>query len=390
MRIGISGTFWAEPHVGSGQYVRHLVQHLPQVAPQHEYLLFLPAYTQAAVPKIPGVAVDRVPTPLDSVYSRFAKIWYEQVELPRAAARLAVDVLHVPYYAPPIRQLTPVVTTVHDIIPLMLSEYRGSAWMRMYTALATQGVTRSAELVAVSDHTRDDLIDVLGINAQRISTIYEAVDPIYQPQSAAAIQAVRDKYTLLQPFFYYIGGFDARKNLPLLLRAFGRVHRRYPQSIQLVIGGQRPQHSSTLYPALDQIILDEDLASSVVFTGRVSSAENAALYAGAEAFVWPSRYEGFGLPPLEAMASGAPVLAANSSSIPEIVGTGGMLLPPNDTEAWAMSMVRILTEPDWQQELRQRGYERAQIFNWSIFAAQIVQVYERIPARSKRLRRHKK
>ncbi len=385
MRIGISGTFWAEPHVGSGQYVRHLVHELPKVAPQHEYLVFIPAYTNPTIPKIAGVAVDRVPTPLDTLHPKLAKLWYEQVELPRAAARLAVDVLHVPYYAPPLRQLTPVITTVHDLIPLLLPDYRGSLAMRLYTSLATRAVCRSQHLIAVSDHTRDDIIDVLNVNAQRVSTVYEGVDPIYQPQPPAAIAAVRERFNLQRPYFYYIGGFDVRKNLLTLLRALGRVRRRYAGPIQLVIGGQRPTSTAALFPALESTILDEDLASDVVFVGRVSTEENAALYAGAEAFVWPSRYEGFGLPPLEAMACGAAVIASNASSMPEIIGRGGVLIAPNDTEAWATAMVRVLQDQPWRTELRQQARARADDFSWTSFAQQIVQVYERIPNRIKLL-----
>jgi len=381
VRIGISGTFWAEPNVGSGQYVRHLVEQLPTVAPQHEFLLFLPAYTGAEIPQIPNLAVDRVPTPFDAIHPKLAKLWYEQVELPRAAARLAVDVLHVPYYAPPRRQLVPVVTTVHDLIPLMLPAYRGSALMRAYTALATSAVRRSAEIVAVSDHTRDDVVDVLGISAQRVHTIYEGVAPEYQPQSEEAIAAVLERFNLHSPYLYYIGGFDTRKNLPMLLRAFGRVRRRYGRPVQLVIGGQRPKANSALFPALEPTILDEGLAADVVFLGRVSVEENAALYAGAAAFVWPSQYEGFGLPPLEAMACGGVVLAANISSMPEIVALGGILLPPHDTEAWAVMMLRMLTEPELGSEYRARGLSRAREFNWAIFAQQMIRIYERIPAR---------
>ena len=381
MRIGISGTFWAEPMVGSGQYVHHLVENLPNAGPQHEYLLFLPAYTGAEIPQIPNVAVDVVPTPLDNVHPKLAKLWYEQIELPRAAARLAVDVLHVPYYAPPRRQLVPVVVTVHDLIPLLLPAYRGSALMRSYTRLATSAVKRCAEIVAVSDHTRDDVVDVLGMSAQKVHTVYEGIAPDYMPPAAAEIAAVIERFNLRQPFFYYIGGFDTRKNLPMLLRAFGRVRRRYGKPVQLVIGGKRPATSSAFFPALEPIILDESLHADVVFLGRVSNAENAALYAGATAFVWPSLYEGFGLPPLETMACGGAVIASNTSSMPEIIGGGGLLLPPHDTEGWATAMIQMLTDPALNADYRRRGLERASAFNWASFAAQMVAVYERAATR---------
>lgn len=381
MRIGISGMFWGEPNVGSGQYVRHLVRHLPEVAPQHEYLLFLPAYAGAEIPRLANVAVDRVPTPLDKVHPRLAKLWYEQIELPRAAARLAVDVLHVPYYAPPLRQPVPVVATIHDMIPLILPDYRGPALMRAYTWLATRAVCRSAELVAVSDHTRDDVIDMLRISAQRVHTVYEGVDPRYRQQSRGQIAAALERFSLREPFIYYIGGLDVRKNIPLLLRAFGRVRRRYGKPVQLVIGGKQSGSYSALFPPLEPIILDEGLAGDVAFIGPVTTEENAALYAGAAAFVWPSRYEGFGLPPLEAMASGAAVISSDASSMPEIVGDGGLLIPPHDTEAWATAMLKMLGDEELRGSYRQRGLARAADFDWARFAGQMVAVYERVPPR---------
>lgn len=377
VRIGISGTFWAEPMVGSGQYLRHLIEHLPHVGPQHEYVLFLPAYTHAEIPQIPHIAVDLVPTPFDKLHPKLAKIWYEQIELPRAALRLAVDMLHVPYYAPPRRQLVPTVVTVHDLIPLILPVYRGSMVMRAYTALATSAVRRCRQLVAVSDHTRDDIIDILKVNALQVHTIYEGVAPDYQPQSEAQISQTLQRFNITQPYFYYIGGFDVRKNLTTLLRAFGRVRRRIEQPIKLVIAGNRPKVNSAFFPALETTILDEDLAADIIFTGRVSNAENAALFAGASAFVWPSTYEGFGLPPLEAMSCGTPVISSNTSSMPEIVGEAGILLPPHDTEAWAMAMLRMLNDQALNTEYRQRGLQRASQFNWHSFAAQMIKVYEK-------------
>lgn len=381
MRIGISGMFWHEPMVGSGQYVHHMIKQLPLVAPQHEYLLFIPAYTGAEIPHIPDVAVDRVPTPFDKVHPKLAKLWYEQIELPRAAARLAVDVLHVPYYAPPRRQLVPVVTTVHDIIPLILPEYRGSLFMRSYTALATKGVKKSAEIIAVSDHTRDDIIDLLKISAQRVHTVYEGIADEYKPQTSGVIQQTLERFNISEPYFYYIGGFDVRKNLPTLLRSFGRVRRRSNQAIKLVIGGKRPVAPSAFFPALEPIILDEGLAGDIIFVGRVSNQENAALYSGASAFVWTSTYEGFGLPPLEAMACGAVVVSSNTSSMPEIVGDGGILISPHDTEAWTRAMMDVLNNPTDYRLLREKAYQRAQQFQWRTFASEVVSIYERIPTR---------
>jgi glycosyltransferase involved in cell wall biosynthesis len=222
---------------------------------------------------------------------------------------------------------------------------------------------------------------MLGVSAQRVHTVYEGVDARYRPQSQEQIAHVVDRFSLRQPFIYYIGGLDVRKNIPLLLRAFGRVRRRYGQPVQLVIGGKQSGTYSALFPALDPIILDEGLAGDVAFIGPVTTEENAALYAGAAAFVWPSRYEGFGLPPLEAMASGAAVISSDTSSMPEIVGDGGLLIPPHDTESWAVAMLKMLSDPELRQTYRQRGRQRAAAFDWTDFARQMVTVYERIPPR---------
>lgn len=378
MKIGISGMFWTQPGVGSGQYLHQLVRHLPAAGPQHSYLLFIPAYPRAERPALPGVEIDVIPTPFDRKSRQLAKLWYEQVELPRAARRLGVDLLHVPYLAPPLRRTVPVVCTIHDLIPLLLPEYRGSLFFRGYTTLVTSAARRVIACIADSDHTRDDVVRHLHLPAQRVHTVYLAPAPIYRPvEDRREIEAVLREHRLREPYIYYVGGLDARKNLGTLLRAFGRVRRRFNRPVQLAIAGRPIKKPSALFPSLEPIILDEGIAADVAFLGYVSEEHNRALYSGCAAFVYPSRYEGFGLPPLEAMACGAPVVCSNATSLPEAVGSAAILVDPHDVEGWAQGMLRFLEDEEQREEYRGRGLRRAARFTWPQVAANTLAVYER-------------
>src|SRR4051794_19078391 len=233
MRIAISGMFWNQPTVGSGQYLHGMLGELARVAPQHEYVLLLPAYLANERPTtndqrhaplssfVLGHSSIVVPTPFDGRSKNFAKLWFEQIGVPLAAARCGADLLHVPYFAPPLWAPMPVVATVLDIIPLLLPEYRGGRAVRAYMRLVACAARRAAHVIAISDDSRRDIIRQLGCAPARVSTIPLAAGPQYQPidRTLAAAQ-VAERYRLREPFVYYVGGLDARKNVTMLVRAW--------------------------------------------------------------------------------------------------------------------------------------------------------------------------
>lgn len=381
MRIAISGTFWAQPLVGSGQYLHHLVAALAQTATEHRFVLVIPSYTGATKPHIPGWQVVTMPTPFDRRSENLAKVWFEQIALRQASRKLKVNLIHVPYFAAPLRSAAPIVVTVHDLIPLLLPEYRGGRSVQTYMRLAAAGAKRAAAVIADSEHTRRDIVEHLHIPPERIRVTYLAPAPVYGPRDESIIAEVCERFRLRRPYVYYIGGFDARKNVGMAVRAFAEATRGWTERPVLAIGGRVPEQASELFPDINGAILETGVASDVAFLGRVSTEDNAALMAGCAAFLAPSRYEGFGLGPLEAMQSGAPVIASSATSLPEVVGDAGILVDPDDLTGWADALRRVLTSRDTADDLRRRGRARAQEFRWERTAQATVSVYNQLSKR---------
>lgn len=375
MRIAISGMFWAEPHVGSGQYLHHLVRALEQESSGHRFVLVIPRYTVTERPQIHGWQVVLMPTPFDRRNRNLAKLWFEQIALGQVCRKLRVDLLHAPYFAAPLRPPARVVVTIHDLIPLLLPAYRGSQRVQQYMRLVAAGAKRATAVIADSEHTRRDIIDKLQIPQERITVTYLAASSDYHPRDAATIDEIRSRLRLYRPYVYYVGGFDIRKNVQMVIRAFAEATRDWAERPQLAIGGQLPATVGEFFPDINATILEAGVAADVALLGPLSDADSAALMSGCAAFLWPSRYEGFGLPPLEAMQCGAPVIASSASSVGEVVGDGGLRVDPDDLPGWAAALRRVLASAALAHDLRQRGLARARQFSWARTATETIKVY---------------
>lgn len=377
MRVVINGWFLVHhPHTGTSQYLRALLEWLPKVAPQHEYHVVVPAGKGAAgVEAGAGYQVHPVP----SGAGNFAKLWFEQVTFPRAAGRLKADVAHVPHWAPPLRSPAPIVVTVHDIIPALLPAYRGRLFVRLYTALVSAATAGAARVLADSEASAKDIQAQLRVPAEHVRTIYLAAGPQYAPTGDWRVDdPIRAKYGLEEGYVLYLGGFDARKNVRGLLSAWTWAANSVGQGYPLVIGGQLPLPDGALFEDYLALAKELDVADTVKFIGAVAEADKPALYRGATAFAYPSRYEGFGLPPLEAMASGVPVVTTTGGSLPEVMGSAGYLIPADDTRSFGAALLTIVVEPQVHADLRQRGLEQAQQFSWERTARETVAAYEEV------------
>jgi glycosyltransferase involved in cell wall biosynthesis len=381
MHVVISGMFWPQPNVGSGQYLHGLLRALPDVGPEHRYTLLLPAYREDGRESRQEPAVDErcsvvtVPTPFDGRSANLAKLWFEQVGVPLAAARLRADLLHVPYFAPPLWAPAPVVATVLDIIPLRLPEYRGRRSVRAYMRLAAQSARRAQQIIAISDHSWGEIVAYLGCPPEKVTTVPLAPGDQYRPQDRGRAAAlVAERYGLEEPFVYYVGGLDARKNVGQLVRAMAQLRRAGGPPAILAIAGRALGGDPALFPDLDALIAAEG-AARFVRRIEVPRADGPLLYGAATVFAFPSRYEGFGLPPLEAMACGAPVVAAEASSLPEVVGDAGLLVPPDDLAGWTAALWRLLADASLRADLSRRGMERAHLFSYERAARETLAVY---------------
>ena len=378
MRIVLSGWFIDQPHTGSGQYTRQLLKHLPQVAPQHEYALVVPhkgsfkIHDITADTDLPSLISD-----LQRPASNFRKLLFEQSIMPRAARAYEADVLHVPYWAPPLRSSTPIVVTIHDIIPLILPQYRGGPLVRAYTQLVSAAARGATVILTDSDASRGDIVQHVRIPAERVRTIYLAADPKFtdhpDPLDTAAL---RRNYDLPEEYVLYLGGFDARKNVETLLQVYTWAQDVLGEDYPLVIAGGLPERHDAFFHDPRVIAQQLEVEAAIRCIGRVAEEDKVALYQQARAFLYPTLYEGFGLPALEALACGVPVIGSNASSVPEIVGAAGILVDPRDARAMAGALIAVCTEDPLHADLSERALRQAEKFSWAKCARETVAAYE--------------
>jgi glycosyltransferase involved in cell wall biosynthesis len=233
---------------------------------------------------------------------------------------------------------------------------------------------RATLIIAPSEWTRREITQHLKIKDHKLRVIPEAARPHMRPQREDEVQPVLEKHGIRGPFLLYVGTIEPRKNLLTLIRAYDDLIRSTEHRPQLVLAGGR----GWLFDEVFNLVEELRLQDQVKFTGYVADADLPALYSAAEAFVYPSLYEGFGLPPLEAMACGAPVITSNVTSLPEVVGTAGLTHAPEDARALSQAMVKLLNDIQMREHFKRAGLERAQQFSWERAARATQAVYDEV------------
>ncbi len=380
MHIALNGWFWDRPDTGSGQYVRRLLHALRRLAPDVQFTLLLPPHIQQVEDLPPDVSLLRVSVPLGG---ELGKVWFEQFSAPRAACRVSADLLHVPYWAPPLSAPLPIVSTIHDVIALSLPVYRGGHLARLYTSLVAAGAQAADHILTDSQASKEEIITRLRIAPERITVAWLATDEGFHPRlGSERDSAVKEKYNLPERFVLYLGGYDIRKNVHTLLLAYTYVAEAAEamgEDVPLILVGRPPQGWGTdRFPDLPGYIERLGLSEHVRWLGEVADADRPSLYRLAAVAVFPSRYEGFGLPPLEAMACGTPVVACEASSIPEIVGDAAFLVDPDDARGMAGAILSILLQPSLAGQLRNLGLSRTTLFSWRKTAEVTLAVYRQV------------
>ena len=304
-----------------------------------------------------------------------------RLAFPRALKADRIDVAHTQYNTPLLGAPCPVVTTVHDITFALFPEHFLPKDRWILNRFVPGSMRRAAKVIAVSESTRRDILRTykLHIEPEKVVTTLLAADSRFTPAAGgqeSARAALNEKYGLRgKPYILSVGVLQPRKNLPLLLDAFA-LAKLGPHAIPhlLVVVGKRGWKNEDLDTHL--AALPPEVADQVVFTGYVPDEDLPTLYGGADVFCYPSLYEGFGLPPLEAMACGCPVLVSRISSLPEVVGDAGILLPAKDSDAWATALEKLLAEPNVRARWAERALERAKEFSWRRTAEQTLAVYQ--------------
>ena len=370
MHIAIDAHSVGTGLAGNETYAANLVEALAEVDGENRYTVYV-TRDEAAERfggRWPNVSVRRTlpHTPLVRI----------PLTLSAELRRRPVDLLHVQYTAPPLAPC-PVVATVHDLSFEHLPETfkRRSRVQLRLTVRAT--ARRAAHVIAPSEFTRRDLLETYGLDPARVTTIPLAVSPHFRPvEEASELERVRRLYGIEGEYVLAVGSIQPRKNLARLVRAYSALRRGRGRSNlpQLVLVGKK----AWLYGETLRAIEAEGVGGSVVVTGYVSEGDLPALYSGALCFAYPSYFEGFGLPPLEAMNCGAPVLTGSLTSLPEVVGDAGLTVDPFDTEALAEALARLIDDAALRAELRARGLQRARGFDWRETARMTLQIYRRV------------
>ncbi|MBI4589250.1 MAG: glycosyltransferase family 4 protein [Candidatus Rokubacteria bacterium] len=347
MRIGVDGReLRAGVRSGIGRYVLEVLRAASRDG--WECVVYGDRTTRLSV-ALPGVTL-RV---LDGRWTQ----WWDQVPLPRQLARDGVSAFLSPYYKGPLLAPCPVVLTIHDLFFLDYPGERRPLYRVLMTRLARLYARRATAIVADSAYSKRSIVERLGVSPAKVTVIPVALGPEFRPEPLT--DAVRSRYGIGSPYILSVGNFKPHKNLPRLIRAYAALAERRRTTHCLVLaGGDRHRRAG-----LEAVARDLGVTDQVLFPGQVADLDLPALYSGCALFVLPSLEEGFGLPALEAMACGAPVVATNRAAVPEVVGAAALLVDPEDESAVTAAMGRVLSSAELRDSLGRRGLARAREFS---------------------------
>ncbi|MDP2726576.1 MAG: glycosyltransferase family 1 protein [Dehalococcoidia bacterium] len=368
MHIGIDYTSAVRQGAGIGRLTRGLVQGLAQIDRENRYSLVV----QGAVPQIDLAANFRLCRwPLNE---RLSHVVWHRLGLPLAVDIFTgqMDIFHSPdYLLPPVRRGARVLT-VHDLTFLVVPQYAEPKLARYLARALPNSIQQATLVLADSENTRQDLISLLRVPPEKVAVLYAGIDPSFVPVTDTAhLAKVRAKYGLDGPFILNVGTLEPRKNLEGLLRAYALLREERNLPHRLVLAGGK----GWLYEGLFRIAEEQKLGEAVSFLGYVSDEDLPALLSLADVFVYPSFYEGFGLPPLEAMACGTPVVASRAPCLPEILGEAALFIDPTDHQDLAATILRVLEDSDLRQVLLARGRAQAAKYTWTASAEKALHLY---------------
>jgi glycosyltransferase involved in cell wall biosynthesis len=363
---------------GIGTYIRSLVHALSNIDHENRYTLISGAgdvRTLAGLPENFQAAV----------YSRSDNTALDHIAFPMFLRGIAPDLVHIPLNRVPLLLMRPYVVTIHDMANLLYDEGRSGFRMQLRRYRFRRGLVRARCVIAVSEATKRDVQNLMGVRPERIRRVYNAPDPgfyarnVHSPEDHARIL---ERYQIQHPFLLYAGNVRRHKNIARLIEAFAVLRGQLAEhpvyrDLRLVLIGD----TISQYPAVRQAVMKSRMEPLVRFLGFVPFETLRCFYESAAAFVFPSRYEGFGLPPLEAMACGTPVVTSNISSLPEVVGDAAVLVNPENVFDIARGIREVLLDQPMREELIRRGHAQAARFSWERTAREVLDIYREAAAR---------
>lgn len=370
MKIGIDARMYGSGFTGIGRYTYELVKNLAEMDTENEYVIFLrkEAYTKFSIPN------ERFTKVLaDFPHYSFA----EQISFLSLLNKAKLDLMHFTHFNAPIFYNKPYIVTIHDLTLSFFPGKKMNNFIRRFAyRLVMKTVTKKAKkIITVSENTKKDLQKIFNVPEDHIKIIYNGVNPEFSEKSETSRPDLMKKLGLQKPYFLYTGVWRNHKNVTGLIKAFAELNQELGNQYDLVITGR---HNPS-YKEIPDIIKEMKLEDSVHLVGMVSEDDLKALYQYALAYVFPSFYEGFGLPPLEAMQCGTPVAASNTSAVPEICGEGNALFfDPYNVSDIKEKMRSIATDASVRQNLVNNGFERVKFFSWEKMTGEVLGVYKTI------------
>ncbi len=366
---------------GVGTYIRNLLQAMAAEKTPHEFRLICSAEDQHQIPPLP----ENFKT---EIYNRRDSERTDHIALPRLLSSLHVDLTHIPFHRVPLLMRKPYVVTIHDLSSLFYDDATGMLHAARVFRLK-RGLERATRIIGVSGATQRDVVNLVPNAANRVRLIYNAPDPQFlarphtdttRSDAAATAQErhrILERYQIRYPFLLYAGSIRPQKNIPRLIEAFAVARQKLEghggyKDLRLIIIGD----DISRYPKVRRAVIQSRVEHCVRFLGFVPLETLRVFHELATAFVFPSLYEGFGLPPLEAMASGTPVIASQVSSLPEVVGGAAMLVNPENVFDIARGISEVLLNSDLRDELVTKGRRQAARFSWARTAREVLNVYE--------------
>ncbi|MFM2308213.1 MAG: hypothetical protein RLY87_333 [Chloroflexota bacterium] len=358
---------------GVSHYIEALLEHLGHIDTTNPYTIFTTKGVDGNSLHLP-VNFRVQPSRFHTINPR-VRIPWEQLLAPLLLAKDGATLYHGVLNVMPVLATVPSVVTIHDISPILFPQtFRRIN--RMYTKWAIRrSAKHAAQLFTVSEHAKNEIVEHLGVAPERVTVTYDACDARFAPAPTAELTAFRQRNNLPERYLFYLGTLEPRKNIPRLIDAYAQIAKE--TGVPLLIAGGKGWLYEPILAQAERLQLGDMLR----FVGYVPQEEQHLWYGAATAFVFPSLYEGFGMPPLEAMACGTPVIASNASCLPEIVGDAAQQVDPYDVDAIAVAMRRVLSDAELRAEMRTKGIAQAAKFSWLETAQRTHAVYQAVSRR---------
>lgn len=367
IKIAFDATSVPVKKVGAGVYIIQLLRAIANIDKHNSYYIFAPSFVIEEL----GIQQRNFHFVRVDLASRIARMFWEQTILPLRIIQLDIDILHSPHYTSPVFKKCKSVVTFHDMTFYLMPEMHEKSKRAFFKSMIKYSSLSADKLISVSQNTSSDMIKILDMDLNKICTILSAANPSYQIQDPFHVGMICSKYNLEQKkYLLFVGAIEPRKNIPLLIEAYSKLAGEFP-SIPLVIIGRK----GWMYESIFELVESLKIGDKVKFLGYVEEEDLITLYNGAKVFIYPSTYEGFGFPILEAMQCGTPVITSNTSSLAELAGDAALLIDPTNVGDLLDSMKKILKDENLAQELSRKGLANSALFTWDRTAANTLSVY---------------